>query len=627
MKNSLKQMLRTPVKTAFFLILIFFAALLMTLGSSIWIKGIRTMAKYEDSFVTIGTVRQTPDFYEETMEWDAEFKEYNVSKKEHYDSYYTTDDLLFPGAEYIVEPEQRAFYSSYVPQYAMAWREWTLPTAIDYGYYITEFSLKEDCLPSESYQFQYTKMVGGDEKMEIAVEYFCDHTNPEPEMMYQDKTYVARLISGAYMHGWAYDAVVSGKSLYGVIVHRELMPASLDSNFYFPDGSRPKNAIWEGPRVFEVTDGFYETEAGRRILNLAKHESTWQDCQPVTGTNKTCLLMPFYNGQAYICEGRDISEKEYADGSKVCLAPKDFMEFNGLSLEDQIEVRLLCTDISSNAGSKYRLESSPRHYLKGMIDEKGEPFEVFETSDYTVVGIYNLASSDNTDNAFCIGEDELIVPMKSIEKRYGTNLIGFGPMMDGTTSFQIPNGSIEKYLEAWEVYGKDNLELTFYDMGYSQLKDGIANMKTVSLFLLAAGVVLTGFILFFFSHLFITRQAQRTAVERSLGMRPAQCRRSMLSGFMLLVLVGSILGAMSGTMISGRISSVNAGNIYYDTTFTPKTANMGNEVIVEEAKETGLPGLCCMILIVVAGTGIAWTKMSKSLKREPMQLLAERQEE
>ena len=196
-------------------------------------------------------------------------------------------------------------------------------------------------------------------------------------------------------------------------------------------------------------------------MNLAKHECTWQDCQPITGTNKTCLLMPFYNGQAYVCEGRDISEEEYAAGSKVCLAPKDFMEFNGLSLGDQIEVRLLSTDISANAGSKYRLESSPRHYLKGMIDEKGEAFEIFETSDYTVVGIYNLASVDNTDNAFCIGEDELIVPMKSIENRNGTNLIGFGPMMDGTTSFQIPNGSIEKYLEAWEVYGKDNLEITF----------------------------------------------------------------------------------------------------------------------------------------------------------------------
>ncbi len=627
MKNSLKQMMRTPVRTVFFLVLIVFATLLMTLGAGIWRKGTQTMAKYEDSFITIGTVRQIPDSYEETTEWDAEFKEYNISKQVHYDSYNTLEDLLIPGVEYVMEPEQRAFYSSHVPQYSMAWREWTLPTAIDYGHYITEFTLKKDCVPSESYQFQYTRMIGGDEKMEIAVEYICDHNNPEPEMMYHDKTYVARLITGTYMHGWAYDAVVSGKSLYGVMVHRELKPASLDSNFYYPDGSRPENAIWNGPRIYEVTEGFYETEAGQRILNLAKHECTWQDCQPITGTNKTCLLMPFYNGQAYVCEGRDISEEEYAAGSKVCLAPKDFMEFNGLSLGDQIEVRLLSTDISANAGSKYRLESSPRHYLKGMIDEKGEAFEIFETSDYTVVGIYDLASVDNTDNAFCIGEDELIVPMKSIENRNGTNLIGFGPMMDGTTSFQIPNGSIEKYLEAWEVYGKDNLEITFYDMGYSQLKDGIENMKTVSLFLLAAGVVLTGFLLFFFSHLFITRQAQRTAIERSLGMRPAQCRRSMLSGFVLLVLLGSILGAVAGTMISGRVSSVNAGKQYYDTSFTPKTVNLGNEVIVEEVEETGLPGFCCMILIVAAGTGIALGKMNKSLKREPMQLLAERQEE
>lgn len=626
MKNSLKQMMRTPVRTVFFLVLMVFSALLMTLGSNIWMKGIKTMAQYEDSFMTIGTVRQKPDSYEETMEWDAEFKEYNVMKKAQYDSYDTVDALLFPEAEYICEPEQRAFYSSYVPQYSMTWRKYTLPTAIDRGHYITEFSPKIDCLPSESYQFQYTKMIGGDEKMEIAVEYFCDHNNREPEMMYHDKTYVARLVLGVDVHGWAYDKIMSGKTLYGTYIPFELQPAPLDSNFYYPDGTRPENAIWDGPKIFEVTEGFYETEAGQRILNLAKHESTWQDCQPVTGTNKTRLLMPFYNGQAYISEGRDISEEEYAAGSKVCLAPREFMEFNGLSLGDQIEVRLLCTDISTNAGSNYRLDRGAKFYT-GMIDEKGEALEVFETSAYTVVGIYDLASSDSTDYAFSIGVDELIVPMKSVEKRNGTNLVAVGPMMNGTTSFQIPNGSIEKYLEAWEAYGKDNLEITFFDMGYSQLKDGIENMKTVSAFLLAAGVVLTGFILFFFSHLFITKQAQRTAIERSLGMRPAQCRRSMMSGFILLILLGSLLGAVAGTTISGRISAVNAGKQYYNTMFTPKTANMGNEVVVEEARETGLPGFCCMVLILAAGTGIAWGKMSKSLKREPLQLLAQRQEE
>ena len=59
MKNSLKQMIRTPVRTIFFLILLVFASLLMTLGSSIWAKGKQTMEQYEDRFITIGTVRHS----------------------------------------------------------------------------------------------------------------------------------------------------------------------------------------------------------------------------------------------------------------------------------------------------------------------------------------------------------------------------------------------------------------------------------------------------------------------------------------------------------------------------------------------------------------------------------------
>lgn len=624
MKNSLKQMMRTPVRTALFLVLLIFAALLMTLGAGIWIKGNKTMARYEDSFVTIGTVRQKPDSYGEELEWDAEFKEYNVLKQAKYDSYYTVDDLLFPGAEYIVEPEQRAFYTSYSTDYMMKWQEWVLPTAIDMNHYILEFSPKEDCLPGESVLIKFTNVIGGDKRMEGAVEYFCDHTNPEPKMLYHDKTYVARIVTNDYMHGQAYDKIMSGKSYLGALVYLENIPTSLDSGFCYLDGSRPENAIWDGPGIFEVTEGFYETEAGRRLINLARHEGTWQDCQPVTATNKTCLLMPFYTGQTYICEGRDISEQEYVSGSKVCLAPRNFMENNGLTIGDQIQVQLLCSDTSTSAGNKYGIGGGGGLYA-GMIDEEGKPLEIFETSDYTVVGIYDLAVSD-TDSIFNPGADELIVPMESIQMRYH-NLMACGPMTDSTTSFQIPNGGIEKYMEGWEVYGKDNLEITFYDMGYTQLKEGIRNMKTVSLFLLAAGVVLTGLLLFFFSHLFITKQAQRTAIERSLGMRPAQCRRSMLSGFILLILLGAILGAVAGTKISGYISAVNLGQVYYDMTFTPKTVRSNNEVVVEESADTELPGIVCVLFIVAAGTGIAWRKMNKSLKREPMRMLAERQTE
>lgn len=622
MINSLKQMARTPVRTILFLILMFFAALLLTLGTCIWLKGNSTMAQYEDRFMTIGTVRQIPDSFQQTLQWNAETKDYDVRKNAQYRSYYTPEDMLFPGAEYIAGPEQRAFYTSYGPEYLM-YNVSVNPSALSMGSLIAEFSPMEDCTPDETVKIKITKVIGGDQRLEGAVDNFCDHMNPNPKMLYQDKTYVAILHSYLYIHGSMYEELMKSKN--EVHVGLEYIPGSLETGLCLPDGSLPEDTFRDGQEIFEVTDGFYETDAGRRLLNLAQSEGIWRQCQPVTGTNKTCLLMPFYNGQAYICEGRDISEEEYASGSKVCLAPKTFMENNGLSLGDQVKVQLLYTDTRVNAGRRFWLDGSIGFY-SGLVDTAGEPLQVFETSDYEVVGIYDVTVSGE-DSIFDPGADELIVPMQSVEARDGKNLLACGPMTDATSSFQIPNGGIDEFLKGWAEYGTDQLELTFYDMGYSQLKAGIDNMKKISLCLLVAGLVLTLLLLFFFSHLFITKQAQRTAIERSLGMRAAQCRWSMLSGFALLIFVGALIGSVAGTRFSGRVSVVNAGQSYYETTYTEGLTNTENEIAVEEAADTQIPAVFSTVLIMAAGVGIAWGKMNRSLKREPMQLLSERQEE
>ncbi len=623
MRNSLKQMMRTPVRTVFFLVLVVFAALLMTLGTCVWLKGYKTMAQYEDRFMTIGTVRQIPDSFEQTLLWNAETKDYDVIKKAQYSVYYTPEDMLFPGAEYIAGPEQRAFYSSYEPEYLMLCKSLN-PSMISKGSLIAEFSPMEDCVPDESVQIKITKVIGGDERMEGVVDYFCDHRNPDPAPLYKDKTYVAILQhGGSYIHGSVYDELMKSKN--EVYIGLEYWPDSLESGLWMPDGSRLEESFQDGEQIFEVTEGFYETDAGRRLLNMGQLETVWQYSQPVTGTNRTCLWMPFYNGQAYICEGRDISEEEYAAGSKVCLASETFMENNGLSLGDQVKVQLLCTDSWVNAGRKFWLDGSVSFY-RGLIDTAGEALQVFETSEYEVVGIYDVTIS-GTESIFDPGADELIVPMESIQARDGKNLLACGPMTDATSSFQIPNGSIDTFLKGWAEYGTDKLEITFYDMGYSQLKAGIDNMKTISLYLLAAGVILTVLLLLFFSHLFIAKQAQRTAIERSLGMRKAKCRWSMLSGFTLLVLAGAVIGSLAGAKISGDVSVVNDGQSYYETTYTVGITNTRNEVAVEEAADTGLPAVWSTLFIVTTGVGIAWVKMNGSLRREPMQLLSERQEE
>ena len=623
MKNSLKQMMRTPVRTILFLTLMVFAAFLMTLGAGIWLKGNRTLEQYEDRFMTIGTVRQIPDSFEQELLWNAETRDYDVKKNAQYSSYFTPEDLLFPGAEYIAGPEQRSLFIAYQPEYTTLYKSMNTEP-LSWSALIAEFSPVEDCVPSESVQIRITKVIGGDPRLEGVVDYFCDHRNPTPEMLYKDKTYVAMLgHQGFFIHGKAYEEKMQSKS--EVRIGLELIPYSLESELLWPNGSRPEDAFRDGQQIFEVTDGFYETETGRRILNLANSELIWQDCQPVTGTYQTALLMPFYNGQAYICEGRDISEEEYANGGKVCLAPKTFMENNGLSVGDSVKVQLLYTDRKANAGRMFSLGGGIKFY-SGQVDAGGNPLEVFETSDYTVVGIYDVTFS-GTESIFDPGADELIVPMESIEARHGTNLMSCGPMTDVTSSFRIPNGSIDEFLRGRAQDGTDKLEFTFYDMGYSRLKAGIDNMKAVSLILFASGVILTVLLLFFFSHLYITKQAERTAIERSLGMKPAQCRWSMLSGFAMLTLIGSVLGAAAGFRMSVDISAANAGETYYETAYTAGITGTVNEIPVEEAADSKMPAAYCTLFIVAAGVGIAWAKMNRSLKREPMRLLAERAEE
>ena len=139
------------------------------------------MEKYEDQFVTIGTVRQRPESFEQVRIWDAEEKRYSIVKKAQYASYDMVEALDVPGVTYLAEPEQRAYYGSYTPQYLKLWRSLN-PNAIDTAVLVVEFSPVEDCIPEESVKIHITKVIGGDSSLEGTTLWFCDHNNLEPEI-------------------------------------------------------------------------------------------------------------------------------------------------------------------------------------------------------------------------------------------------------------------------------------------------------------------------------------------------------------------------------------------------------------------------------------------------------------
>ena len=68
-RNSFRQILRTPVKTALFLLFIILSSALLALGASLWRISTVNIERYEAAFTTIGTVQQKQTAVETRFSW------------------------------------------------------------------------------------------------------------------------------------------------------------------------------------------------------------------------------------------------------------------------------------------------------------------------------------------------------------------------------------------------------------------------------------------------------------------------------------------------------------------------------------------------------------------------------
>lgn len=619
-KNSIKQMFRTPVRTFLFLFLITVSAIFLSVGGNLWVKNQTNMKNYEDTFVTIGTVKQKPSSIKQETIWNAQKKDYEINQYPTYAKIYPITTLSFEGANYIQQPEKRSYYGSYAPEYQLQNENGTF----DQIYLVAEISPKEDCVPNESVQIDVKKVLGGNKYLEGSVVWFCNHTQKNPAILYKDKTYVVCITQGAWTHGDKYESINGTQERD--LEYTPFLPIPMQ---YAGDGTQIENSLKESfgedsPLYFELKDGFYETDLGKHYLNLVQGSAMFSETFPVTGTNSTTLLMPFYNSDAFISEGRDISKKEYEEGAKVCLVSKKFAQNNNLKIGDFVHTQLYYTNCKNPACRNFMKNGCGINF--SLLDAKGKAPEVFEDGQYSIVGVYEVApGAESLD--YNVGTNELIVPINSVKNR-DNNIFAYGPMTGSTTSFQIPNGTIDSFMKEWDKSGIEDLEITFYDRGYSILENGIENMKYMSFILLAVGIGMSISLLFLYSHLLITNQKQRAAIERSLGVSKKQCGQSLLFSILLVLFVGSILGSAIGGMLSRNIGATDVNQIYYDTAYSNVAdVEIGSDNVEENSNQslTLIISLSCACFIILTGVIISISKIRRSLSCEPMKQLSERE--
>lgn len=638
--KSIKQMLRTPVCSALFLFLLILASSLLALGAGLYLLSVENNKRLENVFVTIGTVQQKPDTVHEREVWDAELKSMQSrGTQPEYGSIVPVEKLYFEGANYIRPPVRRPYYGAYNPDWTVHKLDWSVSfiAQMREALPVMELEPVEDCVPDHPVKMKIKKVLYGTKQDLDGWEtlWFCDHYNPTPQPLYAGKTYIMSLALKKGHADFPKLSIEFFPNSFGTTSREYRSPSRSDelyvvSTQYRANGERipdqfPMDAPWD-----EVTEGFYDSPRGQRWLELAKAMYISEQTIPVIPTDSTELLMSFYNGNSNIIEGRDVTEEEYREGRRVCLINQEFATLNSLSAGDKLTLPLYYADYRDSAGRDF----SPGDQLLGVADHllnaQGKHYEVFEKNEYTIVGIYSEINKVVRSTGYDMPANGVVIPAASVENSDENNILDYGPMTEYNTVFQIPNGTIAQFKAALEKQGIQNLEITFYDRGYTQIKEGLNHIKNIALALFIAGILIAVLILLFFCQIFIGKQKKRTAIERSLGMTKSKCTLSLLSGILIITLLGSAVGSAAGYRLTGNAMKQFSGEIQKET-FRTDYSNWANsadpelEVPIDASPAEPLVYILAGVFIVVLAAGIALVEIRSNLKSEPLKLLSQRE--
>lgn len=610
---SMKQMLRSPLKSILFFLLAGGAAFLLALGGNLWEINREMMKEFENIFTTVGTVEQKREQTETGKRWDAGKGEYEYHTYKKYGEWIQNGVLDFAGAGYILEAKQRPYFGALIDQKVRGTGNMDIMVA---EVTPTVTGTADSSLPVRVERVLSGKLEEGE------IIYICDHfSDPsgdyEPRKLQEGKTYIMGLhFNGICVHGPRVEHIAPEENV------PEYEPSnSVASSQYDLNGEKVYDAVEEAEEyeAFDVvTEGFYETERGKRWLEMAKSQDYQFRTIPVEPVGGTKLLLPFYRNEAKIYKGRDITEAEYKEGKKVCLIPMELAVLLRKEVGDSLTLPLYYADyapIASYVGG----------YQPSLLNAKGKFYPVFHEQDYKIAGIYKVTSALGNGD-YALASNEVIIPWNSLpENVWKENIVGAFPMLGSTTSFQIPNGSIERFMAAWEKEGIEGLEFKFYDNGYTRLKSGIENRKLMAWIFLVSGCVLTVMILLFFSNLFITGQQERIAVERILGRTTRQCVLSILSGLLLLAAIGAAAGSAAGFLATEKAVQAAERTTEFDTTFSNTVIDQGKEEetdikTAEQYSDWKVPALAgCAVLLSAAVISGAF--MRRALKKEPLKIL------
>ena len=660
-KGSLKQLARTPVKTLLFFLLIMAASLLLAFSGAVLAETTQRLEAAEGEFVTLCTVEQPRDSGETQPLWNTCREGYaegaiemlNISV---YRELLGPEVLDFEGADYVQGPEMRPYYMSFMPDYKISFdhtagysvvAEFTVLRRLDEKRFLVRLERNLYGLKSGSGGVVDSRIYDMlTEGAEVSV---CTHNQREPQKFEPGKRYIGTLKFDQWNEkgGWDAESLVLFTGPFSTQVDPDTLQTAeggtvpMSGSLWYEDGawSYIESKYAETPKsselayADEVTGGFYG-EGGRGQLwqNWAQAMEQYLRLEKyftVIPTNSLDLLPSFHDRSVMLTDGRAITEEEFASGAKVCLVSKAFLGSNYLDIGDKLPLSL----IFGTYGQKFSWDSSAGFGGEASpLNADGQPYEPFWEAEYEIVGTYDMPFNENFQYVIDTGKeikgDSIIIPMKSVEASDRDNIAYYAPMNSQTTSFIIPNGTIEEFDRKLReaVPEAANLIINYDDSGYGKIKESLGNARLSGMMLFLAALLAAAAITVLLLYFFVVKEKKRTAIERSLGMTKGQCRVSLVSGIVIVALTASVIGSAGGALLMENADFTAREQEVTDSGYSLEYSMWANnQETVEIEAEVPAP-LAVYVTVPLALTlfiaALALVMTGRSLRIEPIYLLS-----
>ena len=616
MRRSLKQLLRTPVKVALLFLLLVATTALLVFSAAIYTQTAQRIAAMEGQFTTLGTIEQPLLSSVTTDAWASCYGRMGFTE-DRYAEGILLNELDFPQAEYVTEPETRPYFLAEQP--ALVHSE-----SFSGRYTVAEFTVLD--APAEygavrvRVEAVHCTPETADEKLRVGDEItvcLCTCSEEMRDVPQVGARYIASLFR------WVVRCAVHGTEAEYHVMEKPY------TSQYNADGTRRETTAFsavqhtaEARGIDEISADFWQTANGKRWENWIAFQKAQRNLFYVTSTAGLQMLPAFQSRKASITEGREITREEFQSGARVCVISEELLNKNRLTIGDTVTLPLRYSMHKADTDyiSQNQFNSSP-------LSAAGEAYGVFWKAEYTVVGAYRVVEKTAVYGTGELPRDLIVIPVASVEATDAENIVSFGPMHHTTTSFELPNGSIAKFDAALRaaVPNAEKLDISYNDNGFENIMGSLRAMRTAAIWLFAVGVVLAVLTLVLLLYFFIVKQKKRTAIERSLGMSKAQCRISLMAGILVLALVASVIGVGIGAVLLQSdvlTDTAQAETEEIDTTFSiwakdqTEVTEPETDVAVPIAVYVFIP-VCLLVFIFL----LSLVLVNRNLKQEPIELL------